>query len=585
MSSTNGLVDPHLRFRIPTKPRFLPLSCSSSRRGPTLLSQAQARQGQTCLLVLEADLDSDPDAVEYISLSLSPENMAFAVGGEWGNIDHPTIKQAMARPDWETFRLALEVELAVLDAMKTYKARLVARGNRQINGINYDETHSSTVRLTTVRLIYALLARHPNWRLLQFNVTSAYLHGLLDHEIYIQQPPGSEDPNFPRRVLRLQRALYGLEQGRREWQKVFREELEKLGFKRCEADHGLYVRKREGKVALVPTHVNDGLMVGDDDLDGILDELNEAFEGKFKREDDGLFLGMRVKRKEDGGVAIDQGHYAASVLERFEFDKLDPVSTLIDYSAPLPTPATADERLDVPYRELLGALVWLSSCTRPDLAFAVSVASRYSSCPAERQWALLERVCRYIAGTLNHGLLSTPSATNKPFSPDHLSGWSDSNHAADKGSRRSVSGFVFCIGDDFFIFTAICWSSRRQRSVAISSTEAEYMALLEAAREAVWLRQLLAEVGFSPSSPTLIRGNNFGALLLANHPTSHGRTKHIAVHYHFTRECVEDGVVELKWVPTEEMSADLMTKGLGQAKHILFLKKCRLVDCRRKEGC
>ncbi|GAA5983557.1 hypothetical protein JCM11641_007281 [Rhodosporidiobolus odoratus] len=344
-------------------------------------------------------------------------------------------------------------------------------------------------------------------------------------------------------------------------------------------------REREGKTALVPTHVDDGLMVGDDDLEGILDELNEAFEGKVKREDDGLFLGMRVKRKEDGGVAIDQGHYAASVLERFGLDRVEPVSTPIDYSAPLPTPATEDERLDVPYRELLGALVWLSSCTRPDLAFAVSAASRFSSCPAERHWAMLKRICQYIAGTINHGLLYTPSASGKPFSTDHLSGWSDSDHAADKETRRSVSGFVFCIGDDFFIFTAISWNSRRQRSVAISSTEAEYMALSEAAREAIWLRQLLAEIGFPPSSPTLIRGNNSGALLLANHPTSHGRTKHIAVHYHFTRERVEEGTVELKWVPTGEMAADLMTKGLGPAKHILFSKKCGLVDCRRKEGC
>ncbi|GAA5988537.1 hypothetical protein JCM11641_003308 [Rhodosporidiobolus odoratus] len=578
-------------------------------------------RGKLAYAVLDPDLDSDPDAVEYVTLSLTPEEAAFAVGGEWGNIDHPTIKQAMARPDWEKFRLALEVELAVLDALKTlkggmkeglmdlplgkkaiplkwelvikrdgegriikYKARLVARGDRQIDGVDYDETHSSTVRLTTVRLIYALLARHPHWKLLQFDITSAYLHGLLDHEIYIQQPPGFENPLFPRRVLRLQRALYGLKQGGREWQKVFRTELEKLGFKRCDLDHGLYVREREGKLVLVPTHVDDGLMVGDDDLERILDELNEAFEGRVKREDDALFLGMRVKRTEDGGVSIDQGHYAAAVLERFGLDKVDVASTPIDYSAPLPTPASEDERIDAPYRELLGALVWLSSCTRPDLAFAVSVASRYSACPAERHWTMLKRICRYVAGTLSHGLHYSPSSSAEPFSPSHLSGWSDSDHAADKETRRSVSGFVFCIGE-FLTFTAICWNARRQRSVAISSTEAEYMTLSEAAREAIWLRQLLTEIGFPPSSPTLIRGDNSGALLLADHPTSHGRTKHIAVHYHFTREHVEEGTVMLKWVPTGETAADLLTKGLAPAKHFLFTKMCGMIDCRRKEGC
>ncbi|GAA5984739.1 hypothetical protein JCM11641_002168 [Rhodosporidiobolus odoratus] len=621
-SPDSGLSNPTSDSKATTNPspsRLLARKVAGSR---IPYPKARPDRGELAFAVLDPDLDSDPSACEYLVFSLTPEEAAFAVGGEWGNIDHPTIKQAMARPDWEKFRLALEVELAVLDAMKTvkggmkeglmdlpagkkaiplkwvlvikrdgegriikYKARLVARGDRQVDGVDYDETHSSTVRLTTVRLIYALLARHPNWGLLQIDVTSAYLHGLLDHEIYIQQPPGFENPNFPQRVLRLQRALYGLKQGGREWQKVFREELEKLGFKRCEADHGLYVRKREGKVALVPTHVDDGLMVGDDDLEGILDELNEAFEGKVKRADVGLFLGMRVKRKEDGGVAIDQGHYAASVLERFGLDKLNTASTPIDYSSPLPSPATKDERVNVPYRELLGALVWLSCCTRPDIAFAVSVASRFSSCPADRHWTMLKRICRYISGTLNHGLLYVPSSSNTPFSPSHLSGWSDSDHAADMETRRSVSWFVFCIGDDYFVFTAISWNARRQRSVAISSTEAEYMALSEAAREAIWLRELLTEMGFPPTAATLIRGDNSGALLLANHPAAHGRTKHIAVHYHFTRERVEEGTVELKWVPTGEMAADLMTKGLAPAKHYLFAKRCGMVDCRRKEGC
>ncbi|GAA5972784.1 hypothetical protein JCM11641_003938 [Rhodosporidiobolus odoratus] len=599
----SGLSNPASDSEFATNPSAKPVPPFSSRHCPARVvggarcphPKPKPDKGELAYAVLDPDLDSDPNAVEYLEFSLTPEEAAFALGGEWGNIDHPTIKQAMARPDWEKFRLALEVELAVLDAMKTvvgglkgglmdlpegkkaiplkwvlvikrdgegrvikYKARLVARGDRQVDGVDYDETHSSTVRLTTVCLIYALLARHPNWRLLQFDVTSAYLHGLLGHEIYIQQPPGFKDPNFPRRVYRLQRALYGLKQGGRE--------------------------KREGKIALVPTHVDDGLIVGDDDLEGILDELNEAFEGKVKREDDVLFLGMRVKRREDGGVAIDQGHYATAVLERFGLGELDPASTPIDFCAPLPTPATEDERLNVPYRELLGALVWLSACTRPDLAYAVSVASRFSTCPAERHWGMSKRICRYIAGTINHGLLYTPSSSDDLFSPSHLSGWSDSDHAADKETRRSISGFVFCIGD-FFTFTAICWNARRQRSVAISSTEAEYMALSEAAREAMWLRQLLVEIGFPPSSPALIRGDNSGALLLANHPTSHGRTKHIATHYHFTREQVAEGTVALKWVPTGEMAADLMTKGLAPAKHILFSKMCGLVDCRRKEGC
>ncbi|GAA5918472.1 hypothetical protein JCM5296_002729, partial [Sporobolomyces johnsonii] len=561
------------------------------------------------------DYSLDTDASEEILVE-ADAGAVYTIGPKWsGSLDEPSFKQAMAGADKEKWLTAMMTELAAFDALETwdqdlqelpdgrraisakwvlvvkrdaegrvikYKARLVARGDQQVEGVDFDSTHSSTVRLATVRLLLALLAQHRHWQLLQFDVSNAYLHGKLDRDIYLRQPPGFVDPAFPNHVRRLRKALYGLRQGGREWQRVFREALEKIGFRRSSADHGLYIRRRGGRIVLIPTHVDDGLMIGDDDLEGVLGELNGEFGGRVKREENGLFLGMRLKRADDGTITIDQRHYTTTILDKFHFLSLSTVTTPVDSTSNVPAPADESERVDRPYRELLGALIYLSACTRPDISYAIGVASRFAACPAERHWKYLQRICRYLNGTRSLGLRYTPSPTT--FSPSFLSAWCDSDHAGDRDTRRSVSGFVFSIGDDSLSSTAISWLSRRQRSVAISSTEAEYMALSEAAREGVWLRSLLVDVGFPLPSPTLIRGDNSGSLLLADHPTSHSRTKHIAVHFHFTREKVEEGIVDLKWVPTGEMVADMLTKGLGTAKHLLFRRRCGLRDCHREGG-
>ncbi|GAA5907899.1 hypothetical protein JCM5296_006127 [Sporobolomyces johnsonii] len=536
------------------------------------------------------DLDHDPDSTVALAFDADAHSTsadlrgalerALATGPSWnGSLDEPSYGQAMAGPDVEKWTEAMEAELAAFEATGTweeklvdlpagrraiavkwvllikrdtdgrvikYKARLVARGDMQVEGVDFDETFSSTA------------ASRPN----------AYLLGTLDNEIYIKQPPGFVDSGRPKAVRRLKKALYGLLQGGREWQKVLRAALEKVGFRRMDADHGLYVRRRDGRVAIVPTHVDDGMMVGDDDLDGILDRLSEELEGKLKRVGTDLFLGMRVRRKADGTVEADQAHYTRAVLDRFFPTGLTPRATPLDADYGNVAPATEDERFECQYRELLGALVYLSACTRPDIVFALSFASRFATCPAERHWRLLVRLCRYLKGTSHLGLRYLTPRT--PFSPDLLTAWSDADHGADKETRRSISGFVFGVGDDSLRSTVISWLSRRQRSVAISSTEAEYMVLSEAAREAIWLRALLVDLGFPPTSPTTIRGDNSGSLLLSSHPTSHSRTKHIAVHYHFTREQVEEGTLVLRWVPTDDMVADVFTKGLGGVKHTLF---------------
>ncbi|GAA5905820.1 hypothetical protein JCM5296_001279 [Sporobolomyces johnsonii] len=562
-----------------------------------------------------ASLSFDATAVSSPAELRASLDTALATGPAWtGSLDQPTYKQAMSGPDVEKWIEAMMAELGAFEATGTwegnlvdlppgrkaiavkwvllvkrdaegrilkYKARLVARGDMQIEGVDYEETHSSTVRLTTVRLVFAILAAHPAWAVRQFDISNAYLLGKLDNTIYIRQPPGFTDPARPSAVRRLKKALYGLKQGGREWQRVLRSAMERVGFTRCAADHGLYVRRKGGRTAMVATHVDDGIMIGDDDLEGILRALDAELSGKLKVVDSELFLGMRVKRSDDGTVTADQHHYTTNVLQRFFPNGLSPVATPLDSSYTSITAATEDERHACDYRELLGALIYLSACTRPDIAFALSFASRFASCPAKRHWTLLTHICRYLAGSSSLGLVYTTPTT--PFSAELVTGWSGADHGTDKDTRRSVSGYVlsgyvFGVGDDSLRSTAISWLSRRQKSVAISSTEAEYMGLSEAAREAIWLRQLLREMGFATTRATLIRGDNSGSLLLSSHPTSHSRTKHIAIHYHFTRERVEGGEIVLKWVSTKEMVGDVFTKGLPKVQHVVdaVLGECTL---------
>ncbi|GAA5875052.1 hypothetical protein JCM1840_001751 [Sporobolomyces johnsonii] len=266
------------------------------------------------LATLDVDLDHDDSALAVatfdgsVPLTRAAIEHALSTSPAWtGSLDQPSFQQAMAGPDADKWLAACEAELGAFDATGTwepdlvdlpagrksiavkwvllvkrdsegqvikYKARLVARGDMQVDGVDFDETHSSTVRLTTVRLVFALLATHTHWGWAQFDISNAYLLGNLSNEIYIHQPPGFIDPAQPKAVRRLRKALYGLRQGGRKWQKVLRGALEGMGFRRVESDHGLYVRRREGKVLIIPTHVDDGTIVGDDDIDGALADLN-----------------------------------------------------------------------------------------------------------------------------------------------------------------------------------------------------------------------------------------------------------------------------------------------------------------------
>jgi hypothetical protein len=211
----------------------------------------------------------------------------------------------------------------------------------------------------------------------------------------------------------------------------------------------------------------------------------------------------------------------------------------------------------VPYGELVGSLIWLASNTRPDISTAVGSLCRFISNPGRPHWIAAQRVLRYLAGTSSFGI----TYHHQEEGSSHLIGYSDSDWAGDPDTRRSTSGFVFMLAGG-----PVSWKSKLQSSVSLSSVEAEYIAMCSAAREAYWLRQLLKELGFISSCPTAVFEDNRGCVAISKNHRTDARTKHIDVKYHYTRQLVEERIIDIKPISTGSMIADVMTKSLNPAK-------------------
>lgn len=300
-------------------------------------------------------------------------------------------------------------------------------------------------------------------------------------------------------------------------------------------------------------------------------EVKRALCRKFEVNDLGElhhFLGMKVVQdKVSGDVWIGQPAYVGKVLERFGMQDARSVVTPVDTSSKLVKAAKDDVLFDQSiYQSAVGSLLYLSTGTRPDIAFAVSDVAKFSANPTQRHWTGVKRILRYLKGTSDLGLHYTSSDV------DGLVGYSDSDWAGDLDDRKSVSGYMFKLCG-----APISWRSKKQTSVALSTAEAEYIALSGATQEAVWLRQLTSELRFKQTKPTVIYEDNQSAISLAQNAQFHGRMKHIDIRHHFVREKVSDGMIELKYCPSDQMLADMLTKGLSRTVFETLRKSAGIV--------
>ncbi|TFY63604.1 hypothetical protein EVJ58_g3163 [Rhodofomes roseus] len=463
-------------------------------------------------------------------------------------------------------------------SIQRYKARLVAQGFSQIPGLDYDDTFSPTVRLDTLRVILHLAAVH-GWCRAQDDVTGAFLHSKLHHVVYMRQPPGFDDGTG--RVCRLLLSLYGLKQASREWNKLMTAKLRTVNLLPLDADAAVFMRRAadNGVFSIIAVHVDNMLSFSEnpDELARIRHHLHDLFE--MKEEDANWLMGFEIIDYPDSHtVAISHRQYIETVIKRFRMDGCTPVSTPMEkglildkYEGPF-TPEEEERMRRTPYRALIGALTWISLISRPDIAFATTYLAQFNSNPGPEHWEAAQRILAYLAGTLDHVLLLGGEGEDVT----RLIGWSDADHGRDIVDRRSVSAYVWQIGN-----ASVSWSSKKQQTVAISSTESEYMAMTHSSKHGIWLRRLLIELNELVSESeiaTPIFVDNKSSIDLSKEARFHARTKHIDVQHHFIRERVEDGTFVVMHVPSHLNIADGLTKPLDRVSFEIFVDALGLVS-------
>jgi hypothetical protein len=454
-----------------------------------------------------------------------------------------------------------------------YKARLVIQGFSQVEGIDFFETYAPVANIITVRTILAV-ATSLDWELEQMDVDTAFLNAPVEEEIYAAMPPGyvQHSPTGGRLVYRLRRSLYGLKQAPKNWNSVFNEWLvDQYGFKRSAVDTCLYIYiSSDGDKLLIVVVYVDDLIIATNSLEQ-LRHFKDSISSAFNMKDLGPlehFLGVRITRdREHRRLTLDQTVYIKSIIEKFNMAEAKAVVTpsadgpLSAAMAPA-SPDDASFMAGVPYRNVVGSLLYAAVVTRPDISNAVREVSRFMHNPGRAHWSACQRILRYLKGTADFKLVYDFSkfVGKTTPEPEPLIGYCDADHAGDVDTRKSTTGYIFFYGG-----AAISWSSRLQPTVAISSTEAEYMALTEAVNETIFLRQLLTDIRLPQQDTTIIYEDNQGAMKLASNPMHHRRTKHIDVRYHHIRHHIDSGTVKLVYVKTKEQLADCLTKGVDNS--------------------
>lgn len=398
--------------------------------------------------------------------------------------------------------------------------------------------------------MFTLLASR-KWVGRQLDFKTAFLNGSLDETIYMEQPPGFVDPNHPDWVCELLRSLYGLKQSPRQWNKALHLALIRLGLTQSKYDPTLYFQVKDGQlIGALTTHVDDLAVIGTPEFTTrVTADLANCFEISS---DEQLhhFLSLKIMRDVPNRlVYLSQEHYIEELATRFMPSAVK-VSTPTDsYFKDLSPRTPSEDPSPGNYPSIIGALLWIAQCTRADIAFAVNRLSQFLRDPSDAHWSAAMRILQY--------LVSTKSLRLKLGGDLACSGYSDSDWAEDKLTRHSTSGYTYRVG-----VGAISWKSRKQKTVSLSSTEAEYKAMSDSTKEALWLKHLLTELHLRPQESIPLHVDNEGAEALAQNPSHHARTKHIHARYHFIRECIEGGDIRVLHVSTKDMLADMLTKPL-----------------------
>jgi hypothetical protein len=463
-----------------------------------------------------------------------------------------------------TSKWVYKIKHAADGRVDKYKARFVARGFSQKEGEDYDETFARVARYTSIRAIISLAASM-GWSLHQMDVKTTFLNGAIEEEVYIEQPRGFEVHSRDTHVCRLKKALYGLKQASRAWYARIDSYLTRLGFSKSHADPNLYYKVVNNALVILLLYVDDLFLTSEEYL---IIQCKKELASEFDTKDLGLmhyYLGLEVWQKR-GEVFLGQGKYAIKILRKFGMMDCKSMDTPMTTYIIKVRDSDSDPVDPSLYRQLIGSLMYLVN-TRPDICFAVNTLSQFQVEPRHEHWIVAKHVLRYIHGTINYGLRYTVS------SDIQLHGFTDSDWAGSAEDKKSTSGMCFSLGS-----AMISWGSRKQNSVALSTTKAEYIGACEACTEEIWLRKLISDLFDQVPDSTIIRCDNQSSIILSEHPVFHERSKHIDIKYYFIRDKVQEGEVKLQYIPTDGQTTDILTKPLSRIKFAYFRDKLGIME-------
>ncbi|KAL0388509.1 UNVERIFIED_CONTAM: Retrovirus-related Pol polyprotein from transposon RE2 [Sesamum radiatum] len=446
-------------------------------------------------------------------IMLEPENFETAVKHKvWVQAMEEEIKMIEKNNTWELtdrpkdkevigVKWIYKTKLNADGSIQKHKARLVAKGYSQLPGIDYTETFAPVARLDTIRALIAIAA-NKKWKIYQMDVKSAFLNGYIDEEIYVEQPQGFIAKGSEEKVLRLKKALYGLKQAPRAWYSRIDKYFMDRGFRRSLSEPTLYIKSQGNDTLIVSLYVDDLIYTGNNEK--MIQVFKEDMMKTFEMSDLGLmhfFLGIEINQEKEG-IFICQWKYTETLLKKFKMESCKTVTTPLVTGEKYQKEDGSQKVDGSMYRSLIGSLLYLTA-TRPDIMFATCLLSRFMQSPSQVHYAAAKRILRYLRGTKDFGIWYKSTNDAK------LVGYTDSDWAGSVDDMKSTSGYTFSLGSGIF-----SWASKKQATVAQSSTEAEYIAAAATSNQAIWLRRILEDIGEKQEEPTTIYCDNKSAIAI-----------------------------------------------------------------------
>ncbi|KAL6313697.1 hypothetical protein AAG906_010115 [Vitis piasezkii] len=459
------------------------------------------------------------------------EIQALEVNHTWNLVDLPIGKNVVG------CKWVFAIKVNPNGSVARLKARLVAKGYAQTYGVDYSDTFSPVARLASIRLIISIAASQ-HWPLHQLDIKNAFLHGDLQEEVYMEQPPGFVAQGEYGKVCHLRKSLYGLKQSPRAWFGKFSEVIQEFGMNKSKVDHSVFYRQSANGIILLVVYVDDIVITRNDcagisslKLKYVLDLLAET--GKMEAKPCSTPMIPNVHLTKDDGDPFDN-----------------------------------PER----YKRLVGKLNYLT-VTRPDIAYAVSIVSQFMSAPTVKHWAALEQILCYLKRAPGLGILYSNHGHAQ------IECFTDADWAGSKADRRSTTGFCVFVGGNL-----VSWKSKKQNVVSRSSAESEYRAMVQATCEIMWLYHLLIEIGIKTPMPAKLGCDNQATIHIASNPVYHERTKHIEVDCHFIREKIQENLISTGYVKTGEQLGDIFTKALNGTRVEYFCNKLGMINIYAPRG-